>query len=72
MGENMDLPVIVNENSDVSAILSTNGYWPEHIFPYAVKEVRGDEIRFIEHKELPLRLLNCFKMPLYSGYGKKR
>lgn len=71
MGENKELPVIVNENSDVSAILSTNGYWPEHIFRYAVKEVRGEQTRFIGYKELPMRLLNCFKLPLYSGYGKR-
>ena len=70
MGENKDLPVVVNENSDVSAILSTNGYWPEHIFPYAVKEVRGGETRFIGYGELPKRLLNCFRLPLYSGRGR--
>lgn len=70
MGENKDLPVVVNENSDVSAILSTNGYWPEHIFPYAVREVRGGETRFIGYGELPKRLLNCFRLPLYSGRGK--
>ncbi len=72
IGKNKDFPVIVNENSDVSAILSTNGYWPEDIFPYAVKEIRGKETRFIGYKELPLRLLNCFKLPLYSGRGKSR
>ena len=70
MGENKDLPVIVNEDSDVSAILSTIGYWPEHIFMYAVKEKRGDKQRLIGYKELPVRLLNCFKLPLYSGRGR--
>lgn len=72
MGENKELPVIVNENSDVSAILTTNGYWPEHIFLYVVKEVRGEETRFIGYKELPNRLLNCPKLPMYSGRGNSK
>ena len=72
MGENKELPVIVNENSDVSAILTTNGYWPEHIFLYVVKEVRGEETYFIGYKELPNRLLNCPKLPMYSGRGNSK
>lgn len=71
IGKNKELPVIENENSDVSAIISTNGYWPEDIFPIAVKETNEDKVLTIGYKELPVRLLNCFKLPLYSGHCRK-
>ncbi|WP_168119712.1 glycosyl hydrolase family 28-related protein [Paenibacillus sp. HB172176] len=68
IGTNEQWPAIVNEESNVSVIASTNGYQTDHIFPIAVRETRNGEVRELSHRELPLRLMTQYVIPLYAGY----
>ncbi len=67
IGTNQNLPAIINENSTVSVVASTNGYSMNDIFPIAVEETQGGETRRLMHTEFPLRILRCYKIPLYVG-----
>ena len=71
MGHAEDRPLILNDNSNVSAIFTNDGYHGYSTYPIAVKEIRGGEERVITDKESPLRLEPFYFMPLYSGRGKK-
>ena len=67
IGNNKGLPVLENIDSDVSAVMSSNGYGKDDFYPIAVKEVRGNEEKILHNDQLPKRLFNCFMIPLYSG-----
>lgn len=67
IGCNKELPAIVNENSTVSVVASTNGYSMNDIFPIAVEETQSKEKRILKNDIFPIRLLNCYKIPLYVG-----
>lgn len=70
IGTNRELPAIINENSTVSVVSSTNGYSMNDIFPIAIEETQGEETRQILHTEFPIRVLRCYKIPLYVGRKK--
>ncbi len=72
IGCNKDLPAIVNENSTVSVVASTNGYSMNDVFPIAVRETQGDNTGELYNDEFPLRLLRCYKIPLYVGRKHKK
>jgi len=67
IGTNGLRPIIYNENSNVSAILATNGYGTLKIFPVAVEEMRNGSRRVILHNELPTRFDPFYRLPLYVG-----
>ena len=67
IGTGKELPAIINENSDVSVVAVTNGYGLDQLFPIAVKETQNGETAILEHDVFPLRLLRCYKIPLYVG-----
>lgn len=71
IGCNKDLPAIVNENSTVSVVATTNGYSMDDIFPIAVRETQGNKTGELYSDEFPLRLLRCYKIPLYVGRNNK-
>ena len=71
IGTNEKLPAIVNENSTVSVIASTNGYAKNHIFPIAVEETQNGCTKRLTNDIFPLRLLRCYKIPLYVGRKQK-
>ena len=63
-----DIPLIINDESSVSAIFSTVGVADTGTYPVAVKEIRGGEERIIADKDLPTRGAPWYFCPLYSGY----
>jgi len=67
IGTNGLRPIIYNENSNVSAVLATNGYGMLNIFPIAVEEIRNGARRVILHNELPARFDPFYRLPLYVG-----
>jgi hypothetical protein len=67
VGNNKDIPLILNDNSTVSAIFDTAGYHEYSTYPVAVKEIRGEEVREISDKDCPQRCSPWYFMPLYSG-----
>jgi len=69
-GSGGSIPLIDNQDSDVSAIFSTTGLNPRSVYPIAVRERRGVEEKFIRDTELPQRCWPWYFMPLYSGRGK--
>jgi len=70
IGTNGLRPIIYNEESDVSAVLATNGYGTQNIFPVAVEEIREGKRRVLLHNELPQRFAPFYRMPLYVGRAK--
>lgn len=69
-GGNEERPVIVNDNSTVSAILCTTGYHKYSSFPVAVKETRNTQTRLLRDSQLPQRYFPWYFLPLYSGGTK--
>ncbi len=69
-GAGTDIPLILNDNSTVSAIFDTAGYHKYSTYPVAVKEIHGTQERVIKDTELPSRLEPWYFMPLYSGRQK--
>ncbi|MBQ7840574.1 MAG: hypothetical protein IJ390_08860 [Lachnospiraceae bacterium] len=67
IGRNRELPAILNYDSTVSLVASTNGCSLDHIFPLAIEERQNGEIRQLMHDVFPIRLLNNYKIPLYIG-----
>ena len=70
MGHAEQRPLILNDNSDVSAIFATDGYHGYSTYPIAVKEIRGNEEKIITDKQAVARMEPFYFMPLYSGKGK--
>lgn len=64
-------PLIVNIDSDVSAIFDTSGLKLKSIYPIAVRETRGGITKEIYDYELPERNRPWYFMTLYSGRGKQ-
>ncbi len=66
-GDGRSIPLIDNQDSSVSAVFATLGVRPRTVYPIAVRETRGYEVKFIQDKELPQRHSPWYFMPLYSG-----
>jgi len=62
-----DIPLILNDQSTVSAVFATVGVYPAGTFPVAVKEIRGAEETIIKDHQLPTRGEPWYFVPLYSG-----
>ena len=69
-GSGQSIPLIVNLNSEVSAVFATTGANPKSVYPIAVLEQRGNEVKFIRDNELPSRTWPWYFVPLYSGRGR--
>ena len=67
IGRNRELPAIINHDSTVSLVASTNGYSRDHIFPIAIEEKQNDVTKQLMHDIFPIRLLRNYKIPLYIG-----
>ena len=68
VGRNEGVPFILNDNSTVSAIFTTNGYKTFALHPVAVKEIQGSEEHYLYGKDMPLRYHPMFYyVPLYSS-----
>lgn len=67
IGQNKELPAVINDNSTVSVVASTNGYSMNDIFPIAVEETQNGVTKQLTHDLFPIRLLRCYKIPLYVG-----
>ena len=67
VGHGSEIPLILNEESTVSAIFDTLGIHLYSSFPVAVEEVRDGQRRQIRDHELPQRCSPWYYVPLYSG-----
>ncbi len=65
LGHNEMRPAVINDNSDVTVIASTNGLAMSHTYPVAVMEVQGNEKRVLAEEVFPLRIMKNYKIPLY-------
>ena len=65
IGHSKELPAIVNHNSTVSVVASTNGYTYRDIFPIAVEEKQNGETRILKNDLFPIRLLKNYKIPSF-------
>lgn len=72
MGHAEDRPLILNDNSNVSAIFSTDGYHGYSTYPVAVREIRGTEQRTLKDSEMPVRNYPFYFVPLYSGRSTQK
>lgn len=64
-----DKPIVINDESDVSVILSTNGRSEEpHYFKVMVREIRNGVTKDLKWEEVPRRYGNQSIIPLYRGY----
>ncbi len=66
-GLGKQVPLLVNENSQVSVFSSTCMYGPSSGFPLAVREVRDDRVICLEDREFPRRFLDSYVFPPYLG-----
>lgn len=67
IGENKPVPIIYNEESDVSFLSITNGYGAYETFPVAVEEIRHGEKRTVTYEVFPKRIMRFYSVPLYVG-----
>lgn len=67
VGTGSDRPLILNDESTVSAILATSGYHEYSSYPVAVTETRNGKKGSIYSEKLPERSKPWFFLPLYSG-----
>ncbi len=70
IGLGMQIPAIINDNSEVSAFASTAGMTHEQQWPIVVREIRDGEVREIKKEDLPIRYLDSVTLPLYIGRNK--
>ncbi len=70
IGAGKELPAIINEESTVSIVATTNGYTKDEFFPITVEETQHNIRRLLKYDIFPNRLLNCYKIPLYVGRNK--
>ena len=66
-GSAKEIPLILNDESTVSAIFATVGVGEPGTYPVAVKEIRNGEEKIIADHQLPTRGWPWYFMPLYSG-----
>lgn len=67
VGTASERPLILNNESTVSAVFATSGYHEYSSYPIAVKEIRNGKGGVIAAEKLPERLKPWYFMPLYSG-----
>ena len=65
-----EIPLILNDESTVSAVFATVGVADSGTYPVAVKEIRNGEERIIADHQLPTRGWPWYFVPLYSGKGE--
>ena len=68
LGHNEGVPFIINDNSTVCAMFTSNGYKSFTLHPVAVKEINGEEENLLYGKDMPLRFHPMYYfVPLYSS-----
>jgi hypothetical protein len=66
-GANDDVPVVLNEASDVAFIASTTGTTSKHVFKVGVREEDASGSRQALHSSFPVRYHSQYVIPLYVG-----
>jgi hypothetical protein len=67
IGHEAEVPLVLNDNSDVSVVAATNGYTPKHSFPLAVREIQNGQTKVLRSSDLPERFAPQYTIPLYVG-----
>lgn len=71
IGLGLPVPLILNEDSDVSVFSSICNLVIDHGFPVAIKEIKEGEIITMGEEKLPIRFMNSHTLPPYVGYAGK-
>jgi len=66
-GGNDDVPVVLNDGSDVAFIASTYGSTSKHVFKVAVREISPGGAKDAPYTEFPVRFGAQYTIPLYVG-----
>ena len=72
IGLGKEWPAIINDNSNVSAFVSTLGMTEGQYWPIAVKETQNGETKLLKMEELPLCYNGSIMIPLYIGKNQKQ
>ncbi len=67
IGQGKPMPIIYNDNCNVSARFATSGLTFQNRFPNVVTEIRGEEEITLKEEQFPIRALKCIEVPLYVG-----
>lgn len=67
MGTNKLNPAVINDNSNVSVVASTNGYALTHVFPVAICETLKGRDKWLLKNDFPKRMMDFYTIPLYVG-----
>ncbi len=70
-GTNDDLPILINDHSDVAFVASTTGTTSRHLFKIAVRELADGFSVDALHHQFPKRLRDQYTIPLYVGRRSK-
>ncbi len=70
IGLNKEIPLIVNDNSDMSVFASTIIYSTRQYFPIAVREIQNGTVRELKGENMPIRFGDTYTIPLYIGSKK--
>ncbi|MBE6762172.1 MAG: hypothetical protein E7551_07785 [Ruminococcaceae bacterium] len=72
IGLGMEYPAIINENSNVSAFVSTLGMTERQHWPIVVSETQNGVTRLLKKEDLPLCYNGSVMIPLYVGEKSKQ
>lgn len=71
IGLNKKYPAVINDNSSVSVYATTFGMNISQFWPVAVQEIQDGEVRYLYGKDLPIRYMNNYTIPMYIGIRKQ-
>lgn len=69
IGRNHMKPIVLNTDSNVSVICSTNSYNTNQLYPLIVTDIRKGLEKHLLALELPQRMYPFALLPLYTGYA---
>ena len=67
IGQNKKYPILLNDNSNVSAFMGTCGMNRMQLWPVAVREIQGNEEREFLQEDMPVWSMKNYMIPLYVG-----
>lgn len=67
IGLNKQIPLIINNESNVSVFGATCLYGDSQRFPIAIREIKNGEVREMYAEQLPIRFMTSYTIPMYIG-----
>lgn len=72
IGLNKEYPAILNDNSNVCVYAATFGMSSSQFWPIAVKEIQNGEIQYLYGRDMPVRYMNNYTIPLYISRREQK